>query len=37
MQTQYNVLTYRIDLFFHDYKLAAEIHEIGHCDRNIDH
>ena len=25
MQTQYNVLSYRIDLYFHDYKLAIEI------------
>ena len=25
MQTQYNVLSYRIDLYFYDYKLAIEI------------
>ena len=25
MQTQYNVLSYRTDLYFHDYKLAIEI------------
>ena len=30
MQTQYNVLSYRIDLYFHDYKLAIEIDENGH-------
>ena len=29
MQTQYNVLGYRIDLYFHDYKLAIEIDENG--------
>ena len=32
MQTQYNVLSYRID-----YKLTIEIDENGHCDRNIDY
>ena len=37
MQTQYRVLGYRIDLYFHDYKLAAEVDEKGHKDRNIDH
>ena len=36
MQTQYNVLGYRIDLNFHDYKLAIEIDENGSSDRNID-
>ena len=35
MQTQYNVLSYRVDLYFHDYKLAIEIDENGHSDRNI--
>ena len=37
MQTQYSVLGYRIDLYFHDYKLAVEDDENGHKDRNIDH
>ena len=37
MQTQYNVLSYRIDLYFHDYQLALEIYENGHSDRNIDY
>ena len=37
MQTQYSVLGYRIDLYFHDSKLAMEIDEEGHKDRNIDH
>ena len=36
MQTRINVLTYRIDLYFHDYKLSIEIDENGHIDRNID-
>ena len=25
MQTQYSVLGYKIDLYFHDYKLATEV------------
>ena len=37
MQTQCNVLSYRIDLCFHDYKLAIEIGENGCSDRNIDY
>ena len=37
MQTEYSVLGYRIDLYFHDYKLAIEVDEKGHKDRNIDH
>ena len=37
MQTQYSVLGYKIDLYFHDYKLTIEIDEKGHKDRNIDH
>ena len=35
-QTQYSVLGYRIDLYFHDYKLVIKVHEKGHKDRNID-
>ena len=35
MQTQYCVLGYKIDLYFHDIKLAIEIDEKGHKDRNI--
>ena len=35
MQTQYSVLDYRIDLYFHEYELAIEIDELGHNDRNI--
>ena len=37
MQTQYNVLGYRIDLYYHDYKLAIEIDNNGHSNRNIDY
>ena len=36
MQTQYNVLSCRIDLYFCHYKLAIEIDENGHSERNID-
>ena len=35
MQTQYSVLSYRIDLYFHKYKLAIEVDELGHTNRNI--
>ena len=34
MQTQYKVLGYRIGLYFQDYKLAIEIDESWHSDRN---
>ena len=36
MQTQYSFLGYRIDLYFYDCKLAIEVDEFGHSDRNID-
>ena len=36
IQTQYSVLGYRINLYFHEYKLAIEIDELGHTNRNID-
>ena len=35
MQTQYSVLGCRIDLYFHKHKLAFEVDEIGHADRNL--
>ena len=35
MQTQYRILSYRIDLYFHEYKLAIEFDELGHPDRNV--
>ena len=37
MQTQYSVLGYKIDLYFHDYKLTIEIDEKGDKDIYIDH
>ena len=35
MQIQSSVLGYRIDLYFHKYKLAIEVDELGHADRNL--
>ena len=35
VQTQYSVLGYRIDLHFHDYKLAVEVDEKGHMKYKI--
>ena len=37
MQTHYNVLGYRIDLYFQVYKLSIEIDENGHSVRYIDY
>ena len=37
METQYTVLNYRIDLYFHKYKLAINVDELSHSDRNIDY
>ena len=37
MQTQYTVIDYRIDLYFHEYILAIEVDELNHNDRNIDY
>ena len=37
MQTQYTVIDCRIDLYFYEYKLAIEIDELGHNDRNTDY
>ena len=37
MKTQYSVLGYKIDLYFHKYKLAIEVDELGHKDRDIDY
>ena len=34
---QYNVLSYRVDLYFHDYKDAIVVDELGHNDRSIDY
>ena len=35
IQIQYSVLGYRIDLYFHKYKLAIEVDELRHTNRNI--
>ena len=35
IQTQYSVLGYSIDLYFHEYKLTIEVDELGHTNRNI--
>ena len=37
VQTQYDVLSYRIDLYFHDYKLAIKTDQNGHIDGIIDY
>ena len=34
METQNSILSYKIDLYFHDYKLAVEIDKNGHSNRN---
>ena len=36
-KTKYSVLDYGVDLYFHGQKLAREIDENGHSDRNIDY
>ena len=33
MQAEYSVLGYRIDLYFHEYKLAIEIDENDHSNK----
>ena len=37
MQSQYTVLNYRFDLYFHKYKLAIEVDKLGHNDRSADY
>ena len=37
IQTQCSVLHYKIDLYFHEYKLAIEVDGLGHENRNIDY
>ena len=37
MWTQYSVLGYKIDLYFHGYKLAVPIDQLGHNVRDIDY
>ena len=36
-QSQYSKLAYRIDLYFHEYKLATEVDKYGHVDGNNDY
>ena len=35
MQTQYAVIGYIIDLYFHKHKLAIEVNELRHANRNL--
>ena len=35
MQIQYSVLGYKIDIYYHDHRLAIEVDEKRHKDRNI--
>ena len=35
MQTQYTVIGYRVDLYFHKHKLVFEVNELGYDDRNL--
>ena len=37
VQTQYSLSGYRINLYFHEHKLAIEDYELSHNDRNIDY
>ena len=39
IQAEYKVpgLDYRIDIYFHKYKLAVEVDEYGHCDRDTEY
>ena len=35
IQTQYIILSYRIDLLFHEYEIAIEVDELRHGNRNL--
>ena len=35
MQTQYSVLGYRTDLYFHKHKLAIEVDDLWYADKNL--
>ena len=37
MEIRDTVIGYRIYLYFHEYKFATEVDELGHNDRNTDH
>ena len=34
IKTQYTVIGYKIHLYFHNHKLATEVDELGHVDKN---
>ena len=35
MQSEHNILSYRVDLYFHKYKLATQVDQFGYDGRNI--
>ena len=35
IETQHSLIGYRIDLYFHNNKLAIEVDKLGHADRNM--
>ena len=37
IQTEYSVLDFRVDLYFHKYKLAIEVDEFNHSDKDFDY
>ena len=37
MYSEYSVLDFRVDLYFHKYKLAIEVDEFNHSDRDFDY
>ena len=37
MQTQHSILSYRIDWYFHKFKLSIEIGKNRHSDRNTEY
>ena len=37
MQTQYSVLGYKTDLYFHEYQVATNVYKLDHNDRNTDY
>ena len=36
-QTEYSISDFRVDLYFQKYKLAIEVDEFDHSDRDIDY
>ena len=37
IQTEYSVLDFRVDLYFHKYKLAIEVDEFNHSGKDFDY